>query len=194
MDKNSIEYIKQQSEKFNLEDFYLYDGMNKEDVENEVLDLQPIDGAMIVITPFQTISLPAPEEHFYVTERIYRVLYDSFDRFTFPEYLDENTEYQIWQEQALEYGNVLIQVCLGSYSPVWIPKHINDYQYSELEKVVSFIKENYLTERSFYYRTNIEDKNLEDVMEELKDRMIEIPYNNQERLLWGEKEKTGIHI
>ena len=60
--------------------------------------------------------------------------------------------------------------------------------------MVSFIKENYLTERSFYYRTNIEDKNLEDVMEELKDRMIEIPYNNQERLLWGEKEKTGIRI
>ena len=146
-----------------------------------------VDGAMIVITPFQTISLPAPEEHGEVTKRIYRVLYDDFKDFTFPDFLYENTDYKVWQEQALEYGNVLIQVCLGSYTPVWIPEHINDYQYSMLEQLVSFIKEYRLTERELYYKTNIDDKNLEDVMEELKSRVTDIPYQNQEHLLWEKK-------
>lgn len=180
MDKNALEYIKQQSEQFSLEDFYLNNDVVIK--KNGLMMINPdgVDGAMIVITPFQTISLPAPEEHGEVAKRIYRVLYDDFKDFTFP---------RMWYKQALEYGNVLIQVCLGSYSPVWIPEHINDYQYSMLEQLVSFIKEYRLTEKELYYKTNIDDKNLEDVMEELKSRVTDIPYQNQEHLLWEKKKQ-----
>lgn len=178
MDKNALEYIKQQSEQFSLEDFYLNNDAVIKKNGLIIMNADGVDGAMIVITPFQTISLPAPEEHGEVTKRIYRVLYDDFKDFTFP---------RRWYKQALEYGNVLIQVCLGSYTPVWIPEHINDYQYSMLEQLVSFIKEYRLTEKELYYKTNIDDKNLEDVMEELKSRVTDIPYQNQEHLLWEKK-------
>ena len=58
-----------------------------------------------------------------------------------------------------------------------------------LEQIVSFIKEYHLTERELYYKTNIDDKNLEDVMEELKSRVTDIPYQNQEHLLWEKKKQ-----
>ena len=56
MDKNALEYIKQQSEQFSLEDFYL----NNDTIIRKdgliIMNADGVDGAMIVITPFQTIS------------------------------------------------------------------------------------------------------------------------------------------
>ena len=178
MVKTTLEYNNQQRDQFSLQDFYLNNDAVIKKNGLIIMNADGVDGAMIVITPFQTISLPAPEEHGEVAKRIYRVLYDDFKDFTFP---------RRWYKQALEYGNVLIQVCLGSYTPVWIPEHINDYQYSMLEQLVSFIKEYRLTEKELYYKTNIDDKNLEDVMEKLKSRVTDIPYQNQEHLLWEKK-------
>ena len=106
------------------------------------------------------------------------LLYNDFHQFD-GDPLEENDS-EIWQEQALQYGNIIIQVIYGSYSLVWIPPVINDYQYYQLKELASFVEKHNLTNRDMEYCTNINDQKLEIVIDSLKDRVrvdFVSPYN-----------------
>lgn len=161
-----IELLLESHNQFDLDQFY----QNNDQIG--------CDGALIIITPKQQINVLAPIEHCFVSTGIYQLLYNDFHQFD-GDPLEENDS-EIWQEQALQYGNIIIQVIYGSYSLVWIPPVINDYQYYQLKELASFVEKHNLTNRDMEYCTNINDQKLEIVIDSLKDRVrvdFVSPYN-----------------
>lgn len=111
--------IKYQNENFSLEDFFKYNQ----------------DGAISIITPNETVTTYAIEDHGDCAEKILLLLYSDFKEYYFPEYLLSDEEYISWQRQTTKRGLVVIQYCTGCSSLAWFPKKINKYQQSELLKV-----------------------------------------------------------
>lgn len=135
------------------------------------------DGALIVITPKQTISALSPQEHFVTLQEIYRRIYGKTDEIDYQEW----DSLELFEKTATENGHVLIQVCYGMFSPVWIPDKINSYQFEELEKLVEFIRINRLNERYMEWVTNIDSKRLNEVLPSLVDRISNLQPTKEER-------------
>lgn len=113
--------IKEENNKFNLEQFY------KNDTEYYA--------AVGVITPKQTIFHPVTGMHQQVIEKIYQQLYGQFfDYSSFAEMFNN------WMNDALKKGNIIIKLCSEVPSLIYFPDTISPRQYKELEKFIQDIK------------------------------------------------------
>lgn len=153
------EFLLEEQQLFNLEDFY---------INNEKVNC---DEALGVITPKQNISILSPCEHRISAERIYQFLYEDFKEFNVSKEINYESDYNNWISEALEYGNIIILFCYGSYSLVYIPNTINSFQFNELIKLNEFIKKYKLNDYYMNFITNIDDKNLGETLPLLKNRI-----------------------
>ena len=153
------DFLLEEQQFFNLEDFY---------INNEKVNC---DWALGVITPKQNISILSPCEHRISAERIYQFLYEDFKEFNVSKEINYESDYNNWISEALEYGNIIILFCYGSYSLVYIPNTINSFQFNELIKLNEFIKKYKLNDYYMNFITNIDDKNLGETLPLLKNRI-----------------------
>ena len=153
------DFLLEEQQLFNLEDFY---------INNEKVNC---DWALGVITPKQNISILSPCEHRISAERIYQFLYEDFKEFNVSKEINYESDYNNWISEALEYGNIIILFCYGSYSLVYIPNTINSFQFNELIKLNEFIKKYKLNDYYMNFITNIDDKNLGETLPLLKNRI-----------------------
>ena len=153
------DFLLEEQQLFNLEDFY---------INNEKVNC---DWALGVITPKQNISILSPCEHRISAERIYQFLYEDFKEFNISKEINYESDYNNWISEALEYGNIIILFCYGSYSLVYIPNTINSFQFNELIKLNEFIKKYKLNDYYMNFITNIDDKNLGETLPLLKNRI-----------------------
>ena len=114
--------------------------------ENNIFDLEEfyskeLDGAAIVITKDNMISVYSWIGHGAAVLNIYNYL-DGKD----PK--ESKWEWPIWQFEAVEAGNIIIQLCDKCGSPVLLPSRMNDYQYNTLMRIVEDLTE--IDEKGFY--------------------------------------------
>ncbi len=121
-----LQEIKEQNSNFNLEEFFL-NGSSK-------------DGAVIIITPKQTICCYSQIDHCSVAEKICRCIYDDFSGWEFDGGMI-GEEFFSWQQQLLELNCVCLQLGANGDSFVWVPDVISEYQLEQLE---NFKKQTYL--------------------------------------------------
>lgn len=103
--------------------------------ETSIFDLEEfyskrLDGAAIVITKDKTITAYSWMDHGMTVLNMYNYLYNKDP---------EKSEWTgpLWQYEALEKGNIIVQLCDRCSTPIWLPDQINDYQYDTL---MSFIE------------------------------------------------------
>ncbi len=107
--------------------------------ETSIFDLEEfysknMDGAAIVITKDKTISAYSWIDHGMTVLNIYNYLYNHD-----PKESDWNGP--IWQYEALEKDNIIIQLCDRCSTPIWLPTKINDYQYNALINLVEHLQQ-----------------------------------------------------
>lgn len=120
-DKEAIEQeVLRENANFNLERFYV----------------DELEGAVGVITKDKIIFASAAINHYTALNYIYNFLYNNSDKVQ--EYCSFNDD-TYWQEEAVALGNVVIQLCSNVSSTVWLPEEMNDYQQSELNKILDQI-------------------------------------------------------
>lgn len=93
-----------------------------------------LSGAAIVITKDKIISTYSWMDHGATVLNIYNYLYDRDSK-------EAEWNYPLWQIEAVEEGNIIIQLCDDCSSPVWLPKGMNDYQYNTLMGLVDHLTE-----------------------------------------------------
>lgn len=93
-----------------------------------------LSGAAIVITKDQMINVYSLIDHGLTVLNIYNYLYDRDPK-------ESEWKYPIWQIEAIEEGNIIIQLCDDCSSPVWLPQGMNDYQYNTLMELVDHLSE-----------------------------------------------------
>ena len=165
------DFLLKEQELFNLEDFY---------INNEKVNC---DGALGVITPKQNISILSPCEHRVSTEIIYQFLYNDFKEFKVSKEINYETDYNIWINEALEYGNIIVLFLYRSNSLVYIPDTINSFQFNELFKLNEFIEKYKLNDLYMNFITNIDEKDLGDVLPILKNRLNDNKIYLEENIL-----------
>ena len=121
---------------------------DKEALENEVIyennefDLEKfyvnqLEGAICVITKNRTICANAVINHYSALKAIYNLLYNDLDQIhDYYSFSDDSC----WQEEAVSYGNIVIQLCSDAFSSVWLSENLNDYQVKELENFFDAIE------------------------------------------------------
>ena len=114
--------------------------------ENSIFDLEEfysksLDAAAIVITKDRMISVYSWVDHNKAVLNIYNYLYDKDPK-------ESKWEEPVWQYEALEKGNIIVQLCDKYTVPVWLPAGMNDYQYDTLMGLVDNLKE--IDERGSY--------------------------------------------
>ncbi len=121
---------------------------DKEALENEVIyennefDLEKfyvnqLEGAICVITKNRTICANAVINHYSALKAIYNLLYNDSDQIhDYYSFSDDSC----WQEEAVSYGNIVIQLCSDAFSSVWLSENLNDYQVKELENFFDAIE------------------------------------------------------
>ena len=120
-DKETIEQeILRENADFNLESFFTGE----------------LDGAVGVITKDKIIFANAEINHYTAFNSIYNLLYNNSD--DMKDYYSFNDD-TCWQEEAVSFGNVVLQLCSNVSSTVWLPEKMNDYQQSELNKILNQI-------------------------------------------------------
>lgn len=120
-DKDAIEQeVLRENANFNLESFYV-DGL---------------EGAVGVITKDKIIFANAVVNHYTALNSIYNLLYNNSDEMQNYYSFNDDT---YWQEEAVVLGNVVIQLCSNVSSTVWLPEDMNDYQKSELNRILDQI-------------------------------------------------------
>lgn len=100
-----------------------------------------MSGGAVVITKDKMLSAYSWIDHGATVLNIYNYLYDKDPK-------EAEWNYPLWQFAALEAGNIIVQLCDGCSSPVWIPREINDYQYNTLMGLVDHLTE--IDERGNY--------------------------------------------
>lgn len=108
--------------------------------ENSIFDLEEfysksLDRATVVITKDKMISVYSWIEHSGSVLNIYNYLYDKDPK---------ESEWESgmgWQFEALEKGNIIVQLCDKYISVVWLPNRMNDFQYDTLMGLVENLKE-----------------------------------------------------
>lgn len=165
------EFLLEEQQLFNLEDFY---------INNEKVNC---DGALGVITPKQNISILSPCEHRISAEKIYQFLYNNFKEFKISKEITYETDYNKWINEALDYGNIIILFCYGSYSIVYIPNTINTFQFSELVKLSEFIDKFNLNNYYMNFKTNLNDLDLKEILPLLKNRIDDNKEGFKEKFL-----------
>lgn len=119
--------------------------IDKKLVEQEVLrenanfDLEnffvnQLDGALCVITKNKTFFASALINHYIALNSIYNLLYNDSDEMK--EYNGYN-DYSSWQESAVSFGNIVIQLCSNASNTCWLPEEMNTYQLLELKKILN---------------------------------------------------------
>lgn len=123
-DKKQIEEeIIRENNEFDLEDFYV----------NE------LEGAICVITKDKTIFANAVASHYNALNAIYNLLYNDSNQMDYYCLSDEDDTF--WQNEAVQYGNVIIQLCSNVSSTVWLPAELNNYQKQELHLILEQIND-----------------------------------------------------
>ena len=118
-DKELLEQeIEYENNIFNLEEFYS----------------KSLDGAAIVITKDKMISVYSWIDHNKAVLNIYNYLYDKDPK-------ESEWDSPAWQYEALEKGNIIVQLCDKYTVPVWLPAGMNDFQYDTLMGFVEQLKE-----------------------------------------------------
>lgn len=107
--------------------------------ENSIFDLEEfysksLDGAAVVITKDKMISVYSWIDHSRSVLNIYNYLYDKDPK-------ESEWDGPAWQYEALEKGNIIVQLCDKYTVPVWLPSGMNDYQYNTLMGVVDRLQE-----------------------------------------------------
>lgn len=108
----------EKNKKFNLEDFY---------IKNE-------QAAVGIIAPDESIYEYVDERHYKTIEQIYAKKYENFEGF-----LKSQKNYRSWREEALDKGNIIMQLCSEVLSLIYFPERINERQYNEMKKFVNDI-------------------------------------------------------
>lgn len=114
--------------------------------ENNIFDLEEfysksLDGAAVVITKDKMISVYSWIDHNKAVLNIYNYLYDKDPK-------ESEWDGPAWQYEALEKGNIIVQLCDKYTVPVWLPAGMNDFQYDTLREFVEQLKE--IDERGSY--------------------------------------------
>lgn len=121
---NDKEIIKQEiideNIEFDLENFYLKD----------------LEGAICVITKNNIIFVNALIDHYKALNAVYNLLYNRSDQIKDYYSFDDNI---YWQEEAVAFGNIIIQLCSNAYNTVWLPEEINSYQKQKLNEILDQI-------------------------------------------------------
>lgn len=116
--------------------------------ENERFDLekffvQDLDGAVGVITKNKIIFASAMIDHYKALNAIYNLLYNFSSEMKDYYSFSDNV---CWQEEAVKFGNVIIQLCSNAYSSIWLPDELNIYQRQKLKEItdrINSIKQKY---------------------------------------------------
>lgn len=121
IDKKAIEQeVLKENSQFNLENFYV----------------NGLEGAICVVTKNQIIFANAVINHCTSLNYVYNFLYNGLDDIE-----DYYSSDNCWQIKATAFGNIVIQLCSDVSSTVWLPEELNDYQQSQLNKILGQIKQ-----------------------------------------------------
>ena len=133
-DGYSIPLIEAFNDKEALENEVIYEN-NEFDLENFYVN--QLEGAVCVITKNKTICANAVINHYSALKAIYNFLYNDLDQIQdYYSFSDDSC----WQEEAVSYGNIVIQLCSDASSSVWLSENLNDYQVKELESFFGAIE------------------------------------------------------
>lgn len=125
-----------------------------------------LSGTAIVITKDQMINVYSLIDHGSTVLNIYNYLYDRDPK-------ESEWNYPIWQIEAVEEGNIIIQLCDDCSSPVWLPKGMNDYQYNTLMGLVDHLTE--VDERGNYeIELGLEHSGIATPIKDAKDKINEM--------------------
>ena len=130
---HSIPFLEALSDKKYIEQEVLHENANF-NLENFFTG--ELDGAVGVITKDKIIFANAEVNHYTALNSIYNLLYNNSDKMK--DYYSFNDD-TYWQEEAVTLGNIVIQLCSNASSTVWLPEKINDYQQTELNKILDQI-------------------------------------------------------
>lgn len=78
----------------------------------------------------------ACSEHYDTADEIYKVVYNREINYS----VDENGQFICWQNQIVNDGNILIQLCSDMSSLLWVPESISEKQLDFLENFNKRIK------------------------------------------------------
>lgn len=117
-----IKEIQKQNKEFDLKDFFTSNG--------------DVNGSVKIITPKQSIGVYAKQRHYTVIEKIYSLMYPDFKGF-----LKSKKRYKSWREEAIEKGNIFMQLCSITPSLIYLPDEISQTQCEELARFIAEVNE-----------------------------------------------------
>lgn len=167
--------LKTEIEKFDLEKFFLKDGTDN----TAVLLITPEQSIMTECFAGKTKEYGNSDQHAATVGEIYKVIYD--DGQLSPEV---QTDEEILGEKTQKDGNILIQLCQDSSSNIWLPKTINSFQYSALEKFcneINAISEKNKIKLDFWpdFNEYQNPEGLQLALEEAKNRIGNVDLRNE---------------